>query len=113
MSYSRGTIIDGPDPFGGKDRRPYVILSGNRHPFNYDECICVSITGTKHKWSVPLDPQDFIQGGLEKMSYASPWVVTTFAWSQLRSWKGEIEQYLVNEIVHYTAYYMGFASHQP
>ena len=42
------------------------------------------------------------------MSYPRETVI-----EQLRSWKGELEQYLVDEIAHNAAYYIGFASQPP
>ena len=49
MSYQRGEIVWGPDPFkSGENPRPWLILNNESHPFGDEEYMTVTLTTTVH-----------------------------------------------------------------
>jgi len=73
MSYQRGDVVWGPDPFkSGENPRPWLILNNDSHPFGDEEYMTVTLTTTPHDEGVPLDDADWVEGGMPRQSYASP-----------------------------------------
>ena len=55
MSYQRGDIVWGSDPFkSGENPRPWLILNNDRHPFGDEEYMTVTLTTTPHDEGIPL-----------------------------------------------------------
>ena len=77
MKISRGEVIVGPDFIGGNNRRPFVVISNEDHPFSSEECLVVLITTTEREEAISLPEEKFENGELPKKSYASPWTITT------------------------------------
>ena len=45
MSYQRGDVVWGPDPFkSGENPRPWLILNNDTHPFGDEEYMTVTLT---------------------------------------------------------------------
>lgn len=74
--YERGVIVVAADPFGNTPRRPYLIVSDDRHPFTGTQYIALGITTKEYSESVPLDGA-FETGTLERESFVSPWAVVS------------------------------------
>ena len=63
MSYQRGDVLWGPDPFkSGENPRPWLILTNDRHPFGDEEYMTVTLTTTPHDEGIPLDDADWVEG---------------------------------------------------
>nr|WP_233514205.1 MULTISPECIES: hypothetical protein [unclassified Haloferax] len=47
MSYQRGDVVWGPDPFkSGENPRPWLILNNDTHPFGDEGYMTVTLTTT-------------------------------------------------------------------
>lgn len=74
--YDRGTIVVASDPFGNTPRRPYVIISGDGHPFDRQQYIALGITTKEYPESRSL-ANAFEAGTLNRESFVSPWAVVS------------------------------------
>jgi len=98
MKVSRGDVIVGPDFIGGNNRRPFVVISNEDHPFNSEECLVVLITTTERDEAIQLPEEKFEEGELPKKSYASPWTITTFKTSAVQEKTGKLNSDTMREI---------------
>ncbi len=65
MSYQRGDVVWGPDPFkSGENPRPWLILNNDSHPFGDEEYMTVTLTTTAHDEGLPLEDANWIEGGM-------------------------------------------------
>lgn len=70
MSYERGDVVWGPDPFkSGENPRPWLILNDGSHPLSTEEYMPVTLTTTPHDDEISLDGADWIEGGMHRQSY--------------------------------------------
>lgn len=76
MTHDRGTVVIASDPFGNTPRRPYLILSGDNHPFGTEQYIALGITTQEYPKRVPLEGS-FDVGTLTRESFVSPWAVVS------------------------------------
>ncbi len=77
MAYSQGAVIIAEDPFGNNPKRPYLLLSNERHPFHGQEYIAAVITTTARSEAIKLTDNQFERGHLPRTSYVSPWSILT------------------------------------
>ncbi|MFB6158123.1 MAG: type II toxin-antitoxin system PemK/MazF family toxin [Candidatus Nanohalobium sp.] len=87
----------GPDFIRGNNRRPFVVISNENHPF-HEECLVVLITTTEREEAIPLPEEKFRKGKLPKESYASPWTVTTLKNTAMQDKLGELKEETLKEI---------------
>ena len=74
MSYQRGDVVWGPDPFkAGENPHPWLILRNETHLFGDEEYMTVTLTTTQHDDAVSIEESDWIEGGMSRQSYASSW----------------------------------------
>jgi len=67
MSYQRGDVVWGPDPFkSGESPRPWLILNNDSHPFGDEEYMTVTLTTTPHSNGIPLEDTDWKTGGMPR-----------------------------------------------
>lgn len=107
MRYRRGDVVLGPDFIGPGEKRPYVVVSGETHPFSGTESIVVAVTTTERDVAVPLEEDSFTRGGLPKESYASPWVLTTLKHVDIDRKSGVLSPGIVERITREIARYVG------
>lgn len=74
--YERGVVVVAADPFGHTPRRPYLIISGDEHPFAGQQYIALGITTEEYPESLPLTDA-FETGTLQRESFISPWAVVS------------------------------------
>ncbi|WP_458210501.1 hypothetical protein [Haladaptatus sp. NG-SE-30] len=74
--YARGTVVVASDPFGNTPRRPYLIISGQNHPFAGTQYIALGISTKEYDESLPL-ADAFEVGTLSRESFVSPWAVVS------------------------------------
>ena len=98
MKVDQGDVILGPDFIGGNNRRPFLVISNDEHPFNNEECLVVLITTTERDEAVPLPEEKFESGKLPKESYSSPWTITTLKTNVIEKKIGELNSQTVEEI---------------
>lgn len=78
MSYDRGDVLWGPDPFkSGETPRPWLVLNNDAHPFGDEQYMTVTLTTTPHDGVVPIEDADWVEGGMPRQSYASPWSIAS------------------------------------
>lgn len=106
MSYRRGDVVWGPDPFkSGENPRPWLILNTDAHPFGDEESMTVTLTTTPHDAGVPIDESNWVEGGMPEQSYASPWAVASPKHTALvrrqRRLEGSFVRTVVDELERY------------
>lgn len=74
--HDRGVIVVADDPFGETPRRPYLIVSGENHPFAGEQYIALGITTKDYPESRPLEDA-YESGTLTRPSFVSPWAVVS------------------------------------
>jgi mRNA interferase MazF len=72
--YDRGAVVVASDPFGNTPRRPYLIISGQDHPFAGHQYIALGITMKEYPEGLSL-VNAFETGTLNRESFVSPWAV--------------------------------------
>ncbi len=98
MKVSQGDVVIGPDFIGGNNRRPFVVISNEDHPFSSEECLVVLITTTEREEAISLPEEKFEEGELPKESYASPWTITTLKTSVVQKKIGKLNSDIMREI---------------
>jgi len=76
VAYPQGAVVVGVDPFGGAQRRPYLLVSNSTHPFHGEEYLAALVTTTEREQAVPL-AGTYVEGGLPYDSYVNPWNLLT------------------------------------
>ena len=100
MSYRRGDVVWGPDPFkSGESPRPWLILNNDAHPFGDEEYMTVTLTTTPHDATVPIEASDWVEGGTPRQSYASPWSVASPKHDALVRRQGRLAESFVRTVV--------------
>ena len=100
MSYQRGDVIWGPDPFkSGESPRPWLILNNDAHPFGGEEYITVTLTTTPHDGTIPIDGGDWIEGGMPCQSYAWPWSVASPKHAAIVRRQGRLKESFVQTVI--------------
>lgn len=79
--------------------RPWLILNNDSHPFGAEEYITVTLTTTVHDEGVPTDVEDWIEGGMPRQRYASPWAVASPKHAALIRRQGRLEESFVRSVV--------------
>ena len=98
MKVSQGDVVIGPDFIGGNNRRPFVVISNEDHPFSSEECLVILITTTERDEAISLPEEKFEEGELPKESYASPWTITTLKTSVVQKKIGKLNSDTMREI---------------
>ena len=107
MSYQRGDAVWGPDPFkSGENPRPWLILNNDAHPFGDEEHMTVTLTTTPHEPAVAIEASDWVEGGMPRQSYASPWSVASPKHAALVRRQGRLEESFVQTVVDATKTYL-------
>lgn len=100
MSYQRGDVVWGPDPFkSGENPRPWLIQNNDTHPFGDEEYMTVTLTTTPHDEGISLDDADWVEGGMPRQSYASPWAVASPKHAAIVRRQGRLKETFVQTVV--------------
>ena len=100
MSYERGEVGWGPDPFKSTEApRPWLICNNDDHPFGDEEYVTVTLTTTPHDETVPITDEDWVDGGMPRQSYASPWSVASPKHAALVRRQGRLRESFVQRVV--------------
>lgn len=97
--YPRGAVVVGPDLVGPRNRRPYVLVSTEDHPFYGEEYTAVPVTSTSRKAAIELTDRRFLEGGLPKRSFAVPWNLVTLKHTVLSVHAGTLSEVTIESIV--------------
>ena len=100
MSYQRGDVIWGPDPFKSSENpRPWVILNNETHPFGDEQYMTVTLTTSPHEGTVLIEPEDWIEGGMPRQSYASPWSTASPKHAAVIRRQGRLREEFVQKVI--------------
>lgn len=100
MTYQRGDVVWGPDPFKkGENPRPWLILNNGTHPFGEEEYMTVTLTTTPLEEGIPLDDADWVEGGMPRQSYVSPWTVASPKHAAIVRRQGRLDESFVQTVV--------------
>lgn len=74
---TRGAVVEYPAIFDFESySRPYLIASGDTHPFHGEEYIGLAITTSDLDPAMPINDDAWVRGGLPKRSFIKPWQPT-------------------------------------
>ena len=59
----------------------------------------VTLTTTPHDEGIPLDDADWVEGGMPRQSYASPWAVASPKHAAIVRRQGRLEESFVQTVV--------------
>lgn len=107
MSYTRGTVVKGPDLFGPHEYRPLICLSDDSHPFSDEEALYAAVTTTRRSVALPLTDEDFTTGGLPQESYVNPWTITSIRHADIQAEEGQLTPETTETIAQQAAAYLG------
>jgi len=107
QSYTRGTVVKGPDLLGPHEHRPYVCLSTEKPPFREEEAVYAVVTTTRRSAAIPLAEADFRRGGLPRQSYVNPWVLVTIKHADIQGIEGQLTEVTVDKIARGAATHIG------
>jgi mRNA-degrading endonuclease toxin of MazEF toxin-antitoxin module len=101
MSYRRGDVLYGADPFKGEDdSRPWVVISNDSHPFHGAQYIVLGLTTkTWHNGLRSIDDDDWLDGGTPEPSSIIPWSVETLEHADVDFWQGRLARPLIDDCV--------------
>ena len=107
MPYPQSSVVIAHDPFGAGSKRPYILLSDDRHPFHGQEYIAAVVTTTGRENAVPLKTDSFEEGSLPRQSYVSPWNPVTLKEYQIDKHVATLSEAIVDEVVTELNTYIG------
>lgn len=101
MTFQRGDVVYGADPFKGADyARPWLIVNDDTHPFQGEQYIVLALTtGTWHDGFIEIPDTAWVEGGTPKPSRIIPWSVETLEHDDVGHWQGTIAAGVVDEAV--------------
>lgn len=97
--YPRGAVVVGPDLVGPRNKRPYVLLSDDLHPFYGEEYTAVPVSTTPRELAVELSEECFGEGGLPRRSFAGPWNVVTLKHAMLSKHTGTLTEATIEQLI--------------
>lgn len=107
-AFQRGDVVWHPAPFKRPPReRPFVVLSGDSHPFHGSEYATVGLTRTNRPRSIELGRSAWAAGDPGGESYASPWYVFTIKHADVVEPKGTLTADATENIATATADVLG------
>jgi len=108
MTYERCDVVVALDPFkpGEEPPRPFLIISDAETPFHGEQYIVLSLTTkTWHDERIPLDTDDWLDGGAPESSSIMPWSVNSVRNEWIHYRQGTIRPETVTRAVaHLTEY---------
>jgi len=107
MRYGRGYVVIAADPFGNTPRRPYLIVSDGTHPFAGQQYIALGISTKQYADSLSL-ADAFVEGGLTRESFVSPWAVVSLRANQIERAVAQVSTTLTNTATRHMAGYAGY-----
>lgn len=96
----RGAVIEYPALFAFEDYpRPYLIISGDTHPFHGEEYVGLAVTTTAWDAALPVPDDAWLRGGLPERSFIKPWQPTALKHDAVIDAFGILERSLVDNAV--------------
>ncbi len=112
MTFSRGTIVYGDDPFKGEDAsRPWVVINTSEMPFYGDQYVVLTLTTkTWYDERLQITEADLVDGALPEQSSILPWAVASLDPDHIDRKLGQLDESTVNEAVVELVSYLGINS---
>lgn len=104
--HQRDTIVVAADPFGTTPRRPYLVVSDDRHPFAGEQCIALGISTKQHDESISLSGA-FVEGTLDRESFVAPWAVVSLRETTIDRAVARVEESVTEMAVRRMTGYLG------
>lgn len=103
MKLATGDVVWHRAPFkdraDGSPPRPWLVVSNQRHPFHGSEYVGLGMTTTERTRAIPVERGDWIDGGLEKPGFVSPWFAMTLKHADITHRIGAVEMAVVDDAV--------------
>jgi mRNA interferase MazF len=101
MTFERGDVVYGADPFKGSDySRPWLVISNTAHPFHGEQYIVLALTTkTWHDDLLSIGESQWTDGGTPKDSSIVPWSIETLEHADIGHWQGTIVESVVTDAV--------------
>lgn len=109
MSFPRGTIVYGEDPFNDAGSgRPWLLINTPEMPFHGEQYIALTLsTRTWYDERLPLATDDLLEGGLPEESAVLPWAVASLSPDGIERKLGRATKDVVAEAVATLISYVG------
>lgn len=96
----RGAVVEYPALFAfDSSPRPYLVISGDAHPFYGEEYIALAVTTTAWEAAVPITDDGWVRGGVPKPSYVKPWQPTLLKHDDIEDAFGILDSSVVDRAV--------------
>lgn len=101
MTFERGNVVYGADPFKGSDySRPWLVISNATHPFQGEQYVVLALTTkTWHSDLLPIAESQWTEGGTPEDSSIIPWSIETLEHADIDHWQGTIAAPVVSDAV--------------
>ncbi len=101
MSFHRGDVVYGADPFKGADySRPWLVINNGSHPFHGEQYVVLALTSkTWHDGLLEVHNDDWTEGGTPRQSSVIPWSVETLDQTDIDHWQGTLSPEIVTQAV--------------
>lgn len=102
MSWGRGDVVVAVDPFKTDETaaRPFLLVNHDETPFHGEQYIALSLTmRTWHDERIPLDEEDWADGGAPESSSIMPWSVNSIKAEWIDYRQGALREDVVAEAV--------------
>lgn len=104
--YPRGAVVVAPDMVGPRNKRPYILITTEAHPFYGEEYTAIPVSTTPRETAVELTDERFSEGELPQRSFASPWNVVTLKHAVISMHAGTLTEATVETLVDETMRYL-------
>lgn len=99
MTYERGDVVIALDPFkDGSSGRPFLVISDDETPFHGEQYLALSLTTrTWYEDRIPLEADDWIDGGAPRSSSIMPWSVNSIDGKLIERYQGALREEITSE----------------
>lgn len=110
MTRDRGDVVIALDPFkDDASGRPFLIVSDAATPFHGEQYVALSLTTrTWYEDRIPLDADDWIEGGAPRSSSIVPWSVNSIDSKLIERYQGRLREGVGSDA---TAQLFGYVHH--
>ena len=92
------SVVSDAERYPGGNGITSGSMNNDAHPFGDEEYMTVTLT-TTHEPAVAIEASDWVEGGMPRQSYASPWSVASPKHAALVRRQGRLEESFVQTVV--------------
>ena len=93
------SVVSDAERYPGGNGITSGSMNNDAHPFGDEEYMTVTLTTTPHEPAVAIEASDWVEGGMPRQSYASPWSVASPKHAALVRRQGRLEKSFVQTVV--------------